>query len=119
MAVAGVFLLLIIALPMATAAVVLFAITGLAVNGAVLILSRGRWARMGLLGAAAFLVAIIPLGLYTLADPVLAAGALYLARRAWPLAALARSATRPPGPTATPAHRCAQPDQPARPLRLP
>jgi hypothetical protein len=51
------------------------------------ILSRGPVARLGLLGAAAFSLGITPLGKYTLANPVLAAGALRLAGRPWPTAA--------------------------------
>ena len=51
------------------------------------ILSRGTAARLGLLGAAAFSLGITPLGTYTLANPVLAAGALRLARWPWPTAA--------------------------------
>ena len=56
---------------------------------AVAVLSRGRAARLGLLGVAAFALGITPLGRYTLANPVLAAGALHLARRPWPDAAFA------------------------------
>ena len=56
------------------------------------VLGRGRAARLGLLAAAAFSVGITPLGVYTLANPVLAAGALHLARRQWPTAAFARAA---------------------------
>jgi hypothetical protein len=55
------------------------------------VLSRGRAARLGLLGTAAFSMGIMPLGVFTLANPVLAAGALHLARRPWPTAAFARS----------------------------
>jgi hypothetical protein len=51
------------------------------------VLSHGRAARLGLLGAAAFSLGIMPLGRYTLANPLLAAGALHLARRPWPTAA--------------------------------
>jgi hypothetical protein len=56
---------------------------------AAVILSRGSTARLGLLGAAAFSLGITPLGFYTLGNPVLAAGALHLARRTWPTAAFA------------------------------
>ena len=55
------------------------------------VLGRGRAARLGLLGAAAFSVGIVPLGVFTLANPVLAMGALHLARRPRPTAALARA----------------------------
>lgn len=48
------------------------------------VLSRDPAARLGLLGVAAFLLGITPLGSYTLGNPVLAAGALRLARRRWP-----------------------------------
>lgn len=51
------------------------------------ILSRDPAARLGLLTAAAFLLGITPLGTYTLANPILAAGALHLARRRWPASA--------------------------------
>lgn len=57
------------------------------------ILSRGRTARLGLLGAAAFAAGITPLGRFTLANPVLAAAALHLARRTWPTSALAPRVT--------------------------
>ena len=50
---------------------------------AVLILSRGRNARLGLLAAAVFSIGITPLGAYTPANPVLAVGALYLASLDW------------------------------------
>ena len=55
------------------------------------ILSRGRAAQAGLLGAAAFSLGITPLGFFTLGNPVLAAGALHLARRTWPTAAFSRA----------------------------
>lgn len=48
-----------------------------------------RAARLGLLGVAAFSLGITPLGRFTLTNPVLAAGALHLARRTWPTAAFA------------------------------
>jgi len=51
------------------------------------VLSHGRAARLGLLGVAAFSLGITPLGPYTVANPLLAAGALHLARRPWPTAA--------------------------------
>lgn len=56
------------------------------------ILSRGPAARLGLLGAAGFSLGIVPLGFFTLGNPVLAAGALHLARQQWPTAAFARAA---------------------------
>jgi hypothetical protein len=58
------------------------------------ILSRDPAARLGLLGVAAFLLGITPLGVYTLGNPILAAGALRLARRSWPTAALSRRRAR-------------------------
>ena len=58
---------------------------------AVAVLSRGRAARLGLLGAAAFSLGITPLGVFTLGNPVLAAGALRLARRQWPAPAFSRA----------------------------
>jgi hypothetical protein len=51
------------------------------------VLSRGRAARLGLVGVAVFALGITPLGRFTLANPVLAAGALHLARRSWPTSA--------------------------------
>ena len=48
-------------------------------------------ARLGLLAAAAFALGITPLGTYTLGNPILAMGALHLARRRWPAAAFSRS----------------------------
>lgn len=58
------------------------------------ILSRGRVARTGFVGAVAFAVGITPLGVATAANPVLAVGALHLARRQWDEAAFARSRRR-------------------------
>jgi hypothetical protein len=54
---------------------------------AVLMLSRGTAARLGLLGGAAFLLVITPLGIWTLPNPILAAALLVLARRRWPTTA--------------------------------
>ena len=62
-----------------------------AVAGA--ILSPDPAARLGLLAVAAFSLGLMPLGIYTLGNPILAAGALHLARRSWPTAAFGR---RPP-----------------------
>ena len=53
------------------------------------ILSRDPAARLGLFGVAAFLLGITPLGIYTLGNPILAVGAMHLARRRWPRAAFA------------------------------
>ena len=55
------------------------------------ILSPDPAARVGLLGAAAFAVGITPLGAATAANPVLAVGALHLARREWDRAAFTPS----------------------------
>jgi hypothetical protein len=50
----------------------------------VAILNRNRVVRMaGFLTAAAFLIGITPLGVYTLVNPLLAAGCVYLAWREW------------------------------------
>ncbi len=54
------------------------------------ILSRDPAARFGLLAAAAFALGITPLGTYTLGNPILAIGALHLARRPWPTGAFRR-----------------------------
>ena len=54
------------------------------------ILSRDPAARLGLLAATAFSLGITPLGPYTLGNPILAMGALHLARRPWPAAAFSR-----------------------------
>ncbi|MGY1710599.1 hypothetical protein ACI8AC_13935 [Geodermatophilus sp. SYSU D00758] len=51
------------------------------------VLGRDPAARLGLLAVAAFALGTTPLGTYTLGNPVLAAGALHLARRPWPTAA--------------------------------
>ena len=52
------------------------------VGMAILILSRDRVVRIvGLLTGAMFLIAITPLGVYTLVNPLLAAGCVYLAWR--------------------------------------
>ncbi|SHN87768.1 hypothetical protein SAMN05660350_04232 [Geodermatophilus obscurus] len=51
------------------------------------VLSRSPAARLGLVGAAVFCVGTTPLGRYTMANPILAAAALHLARRPWPTAA--------------------------------
>lgn len=57
------------------------------------VLSRDPAARLGLLAAAGFLLGITPLGTYTLANPILAAGALHLAGRTWPTAAFGHRQT--------------------------
>ena len=57
------------------------------------VLSRDPAARLGLLAVAAFALGITPLGPYTLGNPILAAGALHLARRTWPAAAFGRRGT--------------------------
>jgi hypothetical protein len=54
------------------------------------ILSPDPAARLGLLAATAFSIGITPLGLYTSGNPILAMGALHLARRPWPTAAFSR-----------------------------
>lgn len=55
------------------------------------ILSPDPAARLGLLAVTAFALGITPLGPYTLGNPILALGALHLARRPWPTAAFSRS----------------------------
>ena len=54
------------------------------------ILSPDPAARLGLLAVSAFALDITPLGPYTLGNPILAMGALHLARRPWPAAAFSR-----------------------------
>ena len=44
----------------------------------VLMLSKGRWAAVGLVGAIAFLLLITPLGVWTLPNPIMALGLGYL-----------------------------------------
>jgi hypothetical protein len=73
-----------------------------------LMLAHGRAARLGLLGGALFLVAITPLGVWTLPNPLLAAGLVVLARRRWTTSAwqdvrglFDRSAHRPEKPAGT------------------
>ncbi|MGY1726075.1 hypothetical protein ACI79J_03795 [Geodermatophilus sp. SYSU D01062] len=58
------------------------------------ILSPDPAARLGLLAVAAFSLGIMPLGAYTLGNPILAVGALHLARRSWPTAAFGRRPSR-------------------------
>ena len=45
---------------------------------ALLMLSKGRYARWGLIGGIVFLIAITPLGTWTLANPILAVALAYL-----------------------------------------
>ena len=76
----------------------------------VAILNRNRVVRMaGFLTAAAFLIGITPLGVYTLVNPLLAAGCVYLAWREWhspaPRRADASRAFDRPGSSS-----CPQPD---------
>jgi hypothetical protein len=52
---------------------------------ALLMLSRGRYAQIGLLVGSLFLLAITPLGLETLPNALLALGLAYLATKAFPL----------------------------------
>jgi hypothetical protein len=54
------------------------------------ILSPDPAARLGLLAVTAFSLGITPLGPYTSGNPILAMGALHLARRPWPTAAFSR-----------------------------
>jgi hypothetical protein len=54
------------------------------------ILSADPAARLGLLAVAGFSLGITPLGTYTLGNPILAVGALHLARLPWPTAAFSR-----------------------------
>lgn len=61
---------------------------------AVAILSPDPAARLGLLAAAAFALGITPLGPYTLGNPILAIGALHLARRPWPTNSFGRRTRR-------------------------
>lgn len=49
-----------------------------------LMLSRGRRVRLGLVGAIVFLVVITPLGIWTLPNPVFAAGLAWLLRKEYP-----------------------------------
>lgn len=49
-----------------------------------LILSGGRRARLGLLGAIIFLIIITPLGIWTLPNPIFAAGLVLLLRQDYP-----------------------------------
>jgi hypothetical protein len=45
---------------------------------AVMMLSKGRYAKWGLIGGAVFLVAITPLGIWTLGNPIMAVALVYL-----------------------------------------
>lgn len=53
-----------------------------------LVLGRGRRVRLGLVCAVVFLLAITPLGIWTLPNPVLAAGLALLLRRDFPSSVL-------------------------------
>jgi hypothetical protein len=48
---------------------------------ALLMLSQGRYVRWGLIGGIAFLIGITPLGVWTLANPILAVAIAYLLRK--------------------------------------
>lgn len=62
-----------------------------------LILSSGRRVKLGLIGAILFLIVITPLGVWTLPNPVLAAGLAWLLRKDYPrsLLQLIRTPRRP------------------------
>jgi hypothetical protein len=45
---------------------------------ALIILSKGRYVKWGLLGGIVFLIGIMPLGVWTLANPILAVAIAYL-----------------------------------------
>ena len=64
---------------------------------ALMMLSRGRYAKWGLIGGIVFLIGITPLGIWTLANPVLAAAMATLLRRDYDrsLPEMLRSAFRP------------------------
>ena len=51
---------------------------GLLVAIALLMLSKGRYVKWGLIGGIIFLIAITPLGVWTLANPILAVATAYL-----------------------------------------
>ena len=51
------------------------------VSIALMMLSKGKYARWGLIGGIVFLVAITPLGVWTLANPILALALVVLLRR--------------------------------------
>ena len=53
-----------------------------------LILSRGRGARLGLIGAIVFLLIITPLGVWTLPNPIFAAGLAWLLKGHFPSSVL-------------------------------
>ena len=64
---------------------------------ALLMLSRGRYARWGLVGGIVFLIGITPLGIWTLANPVMAVAMAYLLTSEYDrsLPEMLRSALRP------------------------
>jgi hypothetical protein len=64
---------------------------------ALLMLSKGRYARWGLIGGIVFLIGITPLGDWTLANPVMAVAMAYLLTREYDrsLQEMLRSALRP------------------------
>ncbi|SFN90863.1 hypothetical protein [Mycetocola miduiensis] len=62
-----------------------------------LLLSHGKYVKWGLIGGIAFLIGITPLGIYTLANPIMALAMAYLLTKNFEksLAEIVRSATRP------------------------
>jgi hypothetical protein len=64
---------------------------------ALLMLSKGKYAKWGLVGGIVFLIGITPLGVWTLANPVMAAAMAYLLTKEYDrsLPEMLRSALRP------------------------
>lgn len=69
-----------------------------------LILSGGKRSKIGLVGAVIFLLVVTPLGIWTLPNPVFAAGLAWLLKKEYPrsMAHLLRSAWQGPSPAKTP-----------------
>ena len=64
---------------------------------ALLMLSKGRYVKWGLIGSIVFLIAITPLGVWTLANPILAVAMTYLLTKEyeWSLSETLRLPARP------------------------
>ncbi|WP_211331431.1 hypothetical protein [Flaviflexus salsibiostraticola] len=67
-----------------------------------LMLSTGRRAALGLLGGAAFLLLITPLGVWTLPNPIMAAGLAYLSTKPHDVSAVDLVRSLRPSRSATP-----------------
>lgn len=71
---------------------------------ALLMLSRGRYARWGLIGGIVFLIGITPLGVWTLANPVMALALALLLRKEYDRSVVEMLWSRRPDAAASAAH---------------